>query len=141
MSDIKKATVIGAGVMGASIAAHIANADVQVVLLDMVPKDGKNRNAIAEGAIKKMLKTDPAPFMTKRASKLVTPGNIEDHMDWLADSDWIIEAIIERPDTKQNLYAKIAKVKKPGAVLSSNTSTIPLDVLTAGMDHTLVQTS
>ncbi|MBT7451788.1 MAG: 3-hydroxyacyl-CoA dehydrogenase, partial [Rhodospirillaceae bacterium] len=85
MTDIRKAAVIGAGVMGAGIAAHIANAGIPVVLLDIVPKTGANRNAIAETAIKKMLKTEPAPFMSKRTAKLVTPGNIEDHMDWLAD--------------------------------------------------------
>ena len=138
MAHIKKAAVIGAGVMGAGIAAHMANAGVPVVLLDIVPKDATNRNAIAEGAIKKMLKTEPAPFMSKRAAKLVTPGNIEDHMDWLADCDWIVEAVIERLDIKQDLYAKIGKVKKPGAVLSSNTSTIPLKDLTDAMDDGLV---
>ncbi|MDG2319335.1 MAG: 3-hydroxyacyl-CoA dehydrogenase NAD-binding domain-containing protein [Rhodospirillaceae bacterium] len=138
MSDIKKAAVIGAGVMGAGIAAHIANAGIPVVLLDIVLIDAANRNAIAEDAIKKMLKTEPAPFMSKRAAKLVTPGNIEDHMDWLADCDWIVEAVIERLDIKQDLYAKIGKVKKPGAVLSSNTSTIPLKNLTDAMDDALV---
>lgn len=138
MTEIKKAAVIGAGVMGAGIAAHIANAGVPVVLLDIVPKDATNRNAIAEGAIKKMLKTDPAPFMSKRVAKKITPGNIEDHLDLLADCDWIIEAVIERLDIKQDLYAKVASVKKPGAVLSSNTSTIPLEDLTNGMDDALV---
>jgi len=138
MAGIKKAAVIGAGVMGAGIAAHIANAGIPVILLDIVPKDGDNRNAIAEGAIKKMLKTEPAPFMSKRAAKLVKPGNIEDHMDWLSDCDWIVEAVIERLDIKQDLYAKIAAVKKDGAVLSSNTSTIPLKDLTGAMDDALV---
>ena len=138
MAEIKKAAVIGAGVMGAGIAAHIANAGIPVVLLDIVPKDGTNRNAIAEGAIKKMLKTEPAPFMSKRVAKRVTPGNIEDHMEWLSDCDWIVEAVIERLDIKQDLYAKVAKVKKPSAVLSSNTSTIPLQDLTGGMDDALV---
>lgn len=138
MTEVRKAAVIGAGVMGAGIAAHIANAGVPVILLDIVPKKGSNRNAIAEGAIKKMLKTEPAPFMSKRTAKLVTPGNIEDHMDWLADCDWIVEAVIERLDIKQDLYANIAKVKKLGAVLSSNTSTIPLKDLTGGMDDALV---
>ncbi|MEQ9109468.1 MAG: 3-hydroxyacyl-CoA dehydrogenase NAD-binding domain-containing protein [Rhodospirillaceae bacterium] len=138
MTEIRKAAVIGAGVMGAGIAAHIANAGIPVVLLDILPKEGSNRNAIAEKAIQKMLKTEPAPFMSKRTAKLVTPGNIEDHMEWLSDCDWIVEAVIERLDIKQELYAKIATVKKDGAVLSSNTSTIPLKDLTGGMDEALV---
>ena len=79
-ATIKKVCVIGAGTMGAGIAAQIANAGVPVLLLDIVPKEGDNRNAIAEGAVKKMLKTDPAPFMGKRAAKLVETGNIEDDL-------------------------------------------------------------
>ncbi|MFL2769416.1 MAG: 3-hydroxyacyl-CoA dehydrogenase NAD-binding domain-containing protein [Rhodospirillaceae bacterium] len=138
MTDIKKVAVIGAGVMGAGIAAHIANAGVPVVLLDIVAKDGSNRNAIAEGAIKKMLKTEPAPFMSKRATKYVIPGNIEDHMDWLVDCDWIIEAVIERVNIKQDIYRKIAAVKKKGAVLSSNTSTIPLKDLSEAMEESII---
>ena len=78
MSEIRKAAVIGAGVMGAGIAAHIANARVPVVLLDIAAEDGGNRSAIAEGAVEKMLKADPAPFMHKRNAGLVTTGNIED---------------------------------------------------------------
>jgi len=133
MSDIKKVAVIGAGVMGAGIAAHVANAGIPVLLLDIVPKDAANRNAIAEGAVEKMLKSDPAAFMSKRAAKLVTPGNIEDHLSQLADCDWIVEAVIERLDIKQDLYAKIEAVRKDGSVVSSNTSTIPLALLTNGL--------
>ena len=101
MGDIKKVAVIGAGVMGSSIAAHVANAGVPVVLLDILAKDNPNRSAIAEGAVEKLLKADPAPFMTKAAAKFVTTGNIEDHLSLLADCDWIIEAVIERLDVKQ----------------------------------------
>jgi 3-hydroxyacyl-CoA dehydrogenase len=133
MGDIKKVAVIGAGVMGASIAAHVANAGVPVVLLDIVAKDGPNRSAIAEGAVAKLLKTDPAPFMSKAAAKFVTTGNIEDHLSLLADCDWIIEAVIERLDIKQALYAKIEAVRKAGSVVSSNTSTIPLATLAEGL--------
>ncbi|MWV28317.1 3-hydroxyacyl-CoA dehydrogenase/enoyl-CoA hydratase family protein [Aurantiacibacter rhizosphaerae] len=129
---IKKVCVIGAGTMGAGIAAQIANAGVPVLLLDIVPKDGDNRNAIAEGAVKKMLKTDPAPFMGKRAAKLVETGNIEDHLGKVAECDWVVEAIIERLDIKQNLYAKLEEVRKAGTAVSSNTSTIPLENLTDG---------
>ncbi len=131
--EINKVAVIGAGVMGAGIAAHMANAGVPVVLLDIVPEGAKERNVIADSAVKKLLKAEPAAFMHKRNAKLVTTGNIEDHMELLADCDWIIEAVIERLDIKQSLYRKIDAVRKPGALVSSNTSTIPLDHLVADM--------
>ncbi len=131
--EIQKVAVIGAGVMGAGIAAHIANAGLPVILLDIVPEGVENRNAIAEGAIKKLLKAQPAAFMHKRNAKRITAGNIEDHLELLADVDWIVEAVIERLDIKQSLYKKIDAVRKPGALVSSNTSTIPLALLTEGM--------
>lgn len=131
--EIRKVAVIGAGVMGAGIAAHIANAGVPVVLLDIVPQGATNRNVVAETAVEKLLKSDPAAFMHKRNARLVTTGNIEDHMELLADCDWIIEAIIERLDLKQNLYKKIDAVRRADAVVSSNTSTIPLHDLVAGL--------
>ncbi|VTZ52026.1 3-hydroxyacyl-CoA dehydrogenase NAD-binding [Methylocella tundrae] len=133
MTEIKKVAVIGAGVMGASIAAHVANAGVPVVLLDIVAKDNPNRSAIAEGALEKLLKADPAPFMSKAAAKFVTTGNVEDNLDLLGDCDWIIEAVIERLDVKQALYARIEAARKPGGVVSSNTSTIPLATLVEGL--------
>ncbi len=139
MAEINKVAVIGAGVMGAGIAAHVANAGIPVVLLDIVAKDNPNRNAIAEGAVAKMLKADPAPFMGKAAAKLVTTGNIEDHLELLADCDWIVEAVIERLDIKQALYAKIDAVRKPGSVVSSNTSTIPLATLVGGLSDAFAQ--
>ncbi len=133
MQPIRKATVLGAGVMGAGIAAQIANAGVPVLLLDIVPDGATNRNALAEGAIAKMLKTEPAAFMSARAAKLVTPGNIEDHLAQVAESDWIVEAVVERLDVKQALYRKIDAVRRPGTAVSSNTSTIPLALLTEGL--------
>ena len=133
MQTIRKAAVIGAGTMGAAIAAHFANAGVPVLLLDIVPAGATNRNALAEGAVAKMLKTEPAPFMSRRAAKLVTPGNIEDDLPKLADCDWVVEAIIERLDLKQALYKKIDAVRHEGCAVSSNTSTIPLGKLTEGM--------
>ncbi|GGB92625.1 3-hydroxyacyl-CoA dehydrogenase [Novosphingobium endophyticum] len=129
---IRKVCVIGAGTMGAGIAAQVANAGVPVLLLDIVPKDGSNRNAIAEGAVAKMLKTEPAPFMSKAAARLVETGNIEDHLEKVAECDWVIEAVIERLDIKQGLYAKLEAVKRPGTAVSSNTSTIPLANLVEG---------
>ncbi len=137
MVEIRKVAVIGAGVMGAGIAAQIANAGVPVQLLDIVPDGTDDRDAIAKGAIGKLLKADPAPLMHKRNAKLITPGNIEDHMERLADCDWIIEAVIENLAIKRNLYERIAAVRRADAVISSNTSTIPLKELTEGMDDSL----
>ncbi|MFG1267352.1 3-hydroxyacyl-CoA dehydrogenase/enoyl-CoA hydratase family protein [Xanthobacter sp. DSM 14520] len=131
--DIKKVAVIGAGVMGAGIAAHVANAGIEVLLLDIIPEGATNRNAIAEKAVEKLLKADPAAFMSKRAAKLVTAGNIEDNLADLATCDWIVEAVIERLDIKQALYAKIEAARRPGSAVSSNTSTIPLADLTKGL--------
>jgi len=130
---IRSVAVIGAGVMGASIAAHVANAGIKVMLLDIVKPGSDNRNAIAEGAIERLQKMDPAPLMGSRAVRLITPGNIEDHLADLASCDWIVEAVIERLDIKQDLYRKLDAVRKPGSVVSSNTSTIPLQELCAGL--------
>ncbi|MGX0583607.1 3-hydroxyacyl-CoA dehydrogenase [Sphingomonas sanguinis] len=133
MADtINKVCVIGAGVMGAGIAAQVANAGVPVLLLDIVPKDGGDRDAVAKGAVAKMLKTEPAPFMSPAAAKLVETGNIEDHLDKVAECDWIVEAVVERLDIKQALYAKLETLKRPGTAVSSNTSTIPLGHLVEG---------
>ncbi len=131
--SINKVAVIGAGVMGSGIAAHLSNAGVPVVLLDIVAPESSDRSAIAKGAVAKMLKTQPAAFMHKRNARLITTGNLEDDLSLLADCDWIIEAVIERLDIKQGLYKKIDSVRKAGAAVSSNTSTIPLADLMAQM--------
>jgi len=131
VTEIQKVCVIGAGVMGAGIAAQAANAGVPVLLLDIV-RDPNNRNAVAEGAVAKMLKTDPAPFMSPKAAKLIEAGNIEDDLAKVATCDWIIEAVVERLDIKHDLYAKLEVVRRPGSAISSNTSTIPLDKLVEG---------
>jgi 3-hydroxyacyl-CoA dehydrogenase len=133
MAAIAKVAVIGAGVMGAGIAAQVANAGVPVLLLDILPREGGDRNAIASGAVAKMLKTEPAPFMSPAAAKLIEVGNIEDDLGKVADCDWVIEAIIERLDLKQALYLRLDAVRRPGTAVSSNTSTIPLAKLVEGM--------
>ncbi len=138
--DIKKVAVIGAGVMGAGIAAHITNAGIPVILLDIVPEGADNRNVVAEGAVSKLLKAQPAALMHRRNAKLITTGNIDDHLELLAECDWIIEAVIERLDIKQELYKKIDLVKKTDAVVSSNTSTIPLNDLVAGLSDSFAET-
>ena len=131
--DIRKVAVIGAGVMGAGIAAHVTNAGIPVVLLDIVPPNASDRSVVAKTAIEKMLKTEPAPFMHPKNAKLITPGNIEDDLGLLADCDWIIEAVVERLDIKQSLYHQLESVRRTDAIVSSNTSSIRLSTLMAGM--------
>ena len=128
---IRKVCVIGAGVMGAGIAAQVANAGVPVLLLDIVRENG-DRNAVAAGAVARMLKSDPAPFMSPKAAKLIEPGNIEDDLPRVAECDWIIEAVVERVEVKHDLYARLESVRRAGTAISSNTSTIPLDRLVEG---------
>lgn len=123
---INKVAVIGSGVMGSGIAAQVANAGVPVVLLDIKLPD-KN---LAADAIARMLKTDPAPFMRASNAKLITPGNLEDDLDLLKDVDWIIEVVLEDLKVKHATYEKLNKVRKKGSIISSNTSTIPLEMLT-----------
>lgn len=129
---IKKVAVIGAGLMGSGIAAQIANAGVPVILLDIVPKDASDRNVIAKGAIAKMLKADPAPFMSSRNAKLIEVGNLEDDLDKIADCDWIVEVVLEDLKIKHATYEKIQKHRKKGSIVTSNTSTIPLSKLVEG---------
>jgi len=132
---INKVAVIGAGLMGGGIAAHVANAGVDVILLDIVPKGAKKRSELALNAVERMLKTEPAPFMEKRNAKRITCGNIEDDLAPLAEADWIVEAVIEKLDIKQTIYRQIDSVRKPGSIVSSNTSTIPCADLMNGMDE------
>jgi 3-hydroxyacyl-CoA dehydrogenase len=130
---INKVAVVGSGVMGGGIAAHVANAGIPVVLLDIVPPGAKNRNVVAEQAIERLLKTDPAPLMHRDFAKLITPGNLEDHLGLLAECDWIVEAVLEKLEVKHATYEKIDMARKPGSIVSSNTSTIPLKDLAGGM--------
>ena len=133
MDGIKKVAVIGAGTMGSGIASHVTNAGYPVVLLDIVPDGASERNLVADTAIERLTKSAPPAFMDQRNAGLITSGNIEDDMDLLADADWIAEAVVERLDIKQTLYEQIDSVRKPGAMVSSNTSTIPLARLTERM--------
>ncbi len=128
---ISKVCVIGAGTMGAGIAAQVANAGVPVLLLDIV-RDEADRSSVAKGALERLKKAEPAAFMSKAAARLVETGNIEDDLAKVAECDWVIEAIIERIDLKHALYAKLEAVRKPGTAVSSNTSTIPLEKLIEG---------
>ena len=106
-----------------------------VLLLDIVKPGEADRDAVAKGAVAKMLKTDPAPFMSSAAAKLVETGNIEDDLARVAECDRVVEAIIERLDLKQDLYRKLDAVRRPGTAITSNTSTIPLSQLTGGLSE------
>ena len=136
---IDKAVVIGAGVMGAGIAAHLANAGIHVRLLDIIPDGADDRNALAKGAIKKMLKAQPAPFMSKGAAGLVSPGNLEDDFHYVGEADWIVEAVVEDLAIKRKLYRLIEKSRKSGSVVSSNTSTLTAESLTKGLPASLAR--
>ena len=125
--------VIGSGVMGAGIAAHLANAGVQVDLLDIVPEGAKNRDMLARGAITRLHKTKPAPLMHADFAERIRPGNLDDHLKRVAEADWIVEAVIEDLNIKQNVFKQLEKVRKDGSIISSNTSTIPRAQLTKGM--------
>lgn len=132
MYEIKKAAVIGAGTMGLGIAGQLANAGVDVLLLD-IPADGENRNANAERAIERLLDENQPGLTHKDNLSRITIGNVEDDMDKLAGADWIAEAIVERLELKKTLYKQIDAVRKPGSIVSSNTSTIPISLLVEGM--------
>ncbi len=126
-SDIKKVCVIGAGTMGSGIAAQCANAGVEVLLLDITSDAG--RNAVAEGAIERIKKSDPPLLMRKDNVNLISVGNIEDDLDKAGQCDWICEAIVERLDIKRQLYANLLPHLKSTTLVSSNTSTIPIKLL------------
>ncbi|MCX8995577.1 3-hydroxyacyl-CoA dehydrogenase NAD-binding domain-containing protein [Rhizobiaceae bacterium BDR2-2] len=124
MTTIEKATVIGAGTMGSGIAAHLANAGVSVTLLDMDAK-------LAEAGVARQLKA--GGFMDTAFAAHIRTGSSVTDLALAADSDWIVEAIAEKPEIKQGLYRALEAVRKPGSIVSSNTSTIPLARLTEGM--------
>jgi 3-hydroxyacyl-CoA dehydrogenase len=126
--EIRKAAVIGAGTMGSQIAGHIANAGIPVLLLDRVPEAGP-RSALAERAVARLGKADPPPLMQRSAARLIEPGNLEDDLPRLAEADWIIEAVVEDLEVKRAVLAAIDGARRPGSIVSSNTSTLPLAAL------------
>ena len=132
MVEIKRAAVIGAGTMGLGIAGQLANAGVDVLLLD-IPSDGDDRNAVAARALQRLLDENQPGLLHKDYLSRITIGNIEDDLDKLGDADWIAEAIVERLDVKRMLYKKIDEVRKQGSIVSSNTSTIPISLLVEDM--------
>ena len=124
-SLIRSAAVLGAGTMGAQIAAHLANAGIPVLLLDLTPD-------AARDGLKKASALKPDPFFTRSAASLITTGGFDTDLQRLSTVDWIIEAIVERLDIKQSLFARVEAVRAPGAVVSSNTSGIPISALAEG---------
>jgi 3-hydroxyacyl-CoA dehydrogenase len=134
---IRKVAVLGAGVMGAGIAAHLANAGIPSVLFDIVPKDAgdspADRNRFALAGIKSATKLKPAPLFRKDLASLITPANYDDHGALLAECDWIVEVVVERLDIKKHVFKWIAEHRSPGSIVSSNTSGIPLADMAADM--------
>ena len=137
---IRKAAVIGSGIMGGGIAALLAGAGVKVLLLDIVPFDLKDeekndpaaRNRIVKAGLDAALASSPSLFFNKKDAGLISIGNLEDDIDKLADCDWIVEVVVERLDIKRSLFEKVEKIKKPGAIVTTNTSGIPLQDITKG---------
>ncbi len=127
-ASIRRVAVLGAGVMGAQIAAHLANADVPVVLFDLPAKDG-DPNGIVTKAIASMVKLSPAPFAVKERADLIKPANYDQHLEELRSCDLLIEAIAERPDWKADLYKRITPYLNDRAILATNTSGLPLSLL------------
>ena len=132
MYEINKAAVIGAGTMGLGIAGQLANAGVDVLLLD-IPAAGANRNAIAECALERLVDENQPGLLHKDFLERITIGNVADDLGRLGDCDWIAEAVVERLDVKKALYKRIDSVRKKESIVSSNTSTIPISLLVEDM--------
>ena len=119
---IKNVVVIGSGTMGSGIAAHLCNADVPVTLLDL-------KTEISERARERIHKSKPPLLIDKSKISNIKVGNIEDDFDVVKEADWVVEAVVERIDIKHQIYKKIFMARKDGAIVSSNTSSIPIKVL------------
>jgi len=137
MKRIHKVAVLGAGTMGARIAAHFANAGVPSYLLDIVPPDADApaRNKIAAAGLEAAKKSKPAAFFEPSLAKLVTVGNFEDDLKKLAEVDWIIEAVVENLELKRALLQKVDAVRKPGTIITTNTSGLPVGKIAEGFSQ------
>ncbi|WP_042142922.1 3-hydroxyacyl-CoA dehydrogenase/enoyl-CoA hydratase family protein [Paucisalibacillus sp. EB02] len=143
---IKRAAVLGSGVMGSGIAAHLANIGIPTLMLDIVPRalteeeekkgltfeDKAVRNRIASGSKESLLKQKPSPIVTIESLDLIEVGNMDDDMERLADVDWIIEVVVERLDIKKNVFEKVDQFRKEGSIVSSNTSGISVEAMVEG---------
>ena len=135
---IRKVAVLGSGVMGSRIACHFAGIGVQVLLLDIVPKDAAektdkaSRNKLVNEALQAAIKSNPSPVFTKDVAKRITTGNFDDNMKEIGGYDWIIEVVVERLDIKQKVFEQVEKYRKPGTLITSNTSGIPIHMMAEG---------
>jgi len=134
MKGINKVAILGAGTMGARIAAHFANAGVPSYLLDIVPADadGPARNKIAAAGLDAAKKSKPAAFMEPALARFITVGNFDDDLKKLAEVDWIIEAVVEHLDLKRALLKKVEAIRKPGTIITTNTSGLPVGKIAEG---------
>ncbi len=137
---IKKVAVLGSGVMGSRIACHFANIGVEVLLLDIVPEDAKDsgdknaRNRIVNEHLQSAIKSNPSPIYskTKRYFDRITTGNFTDDLPKIADCDWVIEVVVERLDIKKQVFENVEKYRKPGTLITTNTSGIPINMMLEG---------
>jgi len=136
--EIHKVAVLGAGTMGARITAHLSNASIPCVLLDVVPDgaaphDSKARNCVAQSGLDAALKSRPPAFFVPETARLITVGNFDDHLEKIRDCDWVLEAVTENLEIKRSLYHKALQFRKPGTLFSTNTSGISIESLAEGM--------
>ncbi len=131
--SIKKVAVLGSGVMGSRIACHFAGIGVQVLLLDIVPQGAGDkpaeRNKIVNDALAAAIKSNPSPVYHKDVIKKISTGNFEDNMKDIGQCDWVIEVVVERLDIKQKVFEQVEKYRKPGSLITSNTSGIPIHMM------------
>lgn len=134
--SIKKVAVLGSGVMGSRIACHFAGIGVQVLLLDMATPGWQEnklpKNKLVNDALQAAIKSNPSPVYTKDVVKRITTGNFDDNMKDIATCDWTIEVVVERLDIKQQVYEKVEQFRKPGTLITTNTSGIPIHMLSKG---------
>ena len=142
IQKIQKAVVLGAGTMGARIAAHFANAGLPCLLLDIVPKDAgtpADRNKLVLAGVDAARKSKPAAFFSPELAAQISIGNLEDDLPRIADADWIIEVVAENLEIKRNVLAKIAQFRKPGSIVTTNTSGLPVHLIVEGMTEEFQQ--
>jgi 3-hydroxyacyl-CoA dehydrogenase len=128
---INKVAVLGSGIMGSRIACHFANIGVEVLLLDIPAKEG-HKNSIVNTALETAIKTNPSPIYTKSVVNNITTGNFEDDMKKIGAYDWVIEVVVENLDIKKKVFEQVEQYRKPGTIISSNTSGIPIHMMAEG---------